>query len=157
MDINHDRGQVPPSSPTKPLRIRKQPSQIHVARSQQQLNNNSSKHSSNPSFPPRTSPLRRYNDPDASGRTNCQEKTHTRQKSDNTSTLRSTVSQRENISISDNSFGQSPSTARSTVSSYKEHYLSGSSEIIGNFVPLDSANMVIPPPKAESNGAFPSA
>jgi hypothetical protein len=156
MDINQGLGQVPPSSPTKPLRICKEPRQVRVARSQQ-LNNNLSKHSNSPSHPPRTSSLRRYNDLNTSCRANCREKTHHRQKSDNSPVIRSALSRREFTNFSDTPIGHSRSTTRSTISSYKEHYLSGSSEIIGNFVLLDSANMVTPPPKAESNRAFPEA
>jgi len=157
MDINQGTGRLLPSSPPRPLRIRKKPSPARVARSQQQLNNSKpSKPSNNPSYPPRTSSLRRNNDEDASGRAHRGEKSHRRQKSGHSSTVRSTLSRTEYPSIFDASTGGSPSTARSTVSSYKEHYLSGSSEIMGNFVPLESTDMAIQLPKAE-NRAFPNA
>lgn len=157
MDINQGIGRVPSSSPTKPLCIRKQPSQVCVARSQQHLNNNNnpSKISSDRSYPPRTSSLRRYNDPDGSDRANRREKSHSRESSDNSSAVRSALSKAEGTSIFDTSIAGSPSVARSTVSSYKEHYFSGSSEIIGNFVPLDPADMAFPPPKTKTR-AFPN-
>jgi hypothetical protein len=156
MDINQGTARVPPSSPPRPLRIRKQPNHTCAARSQQQPNNKPSNPSSNPSYPPRTSSLRRYNNPDASNSTKRGEKNHRRQKSDNSSTVRSTLSRTECTSIFDTSIGGSPSTARSTVSNYKQYYLSGSSEIIGNFVPLESTDMAFPLPEAEHNRSFPN-
>lgn len=157
MDINQGTGQLPPSSPPRLLRIRKQPSPVRVACSQQQLNNSKpSKPSNNPSYPPRTSSLRGNNDVDASDRAHRGEKSHRRQKSGHSSTVRSTLSRTGCPSIFDTSIGGSSSTVRSTISSYKEHYLSGSSEITGNFVPLTSADMAIQLPKAD-NRAFPNA
>jgi hypothetical protein len=152
MDIDQDPDRSLPSSPPKPLRIRKQPSPVRVSRPRHPSKDNKTpKHSSNPSYPPRTSSLRRDNDTAAAGDVNCREKIHSRQRGKHSSTGRPTQSSVASTSIFGPSIGGS--AARSTVSSYKERYLSGSTDIIGDFVPV-SADMALPTRKAEHQTGF---
>jgi hypothetical protein len=152
MDINQGPGQVPSSSPTQPLRIRKQHSPLRIARSQHPSSDTSQPKPSSTHYPPRTSSLRRDNDRDASSRTSSHQESYGRQKSNNSSTGRSTQSSAANTSISDPLIRGSQSAPRSPVSSYH----SGSSEIIGNFIPVDTVNMALPPLEEHLTG-FPNA
>lgn len=153
MDGDQGSGLNPASSPTPPLRIRKQPIPVRVSRRQSLNNRNKSlKHSSNPSYPPRTSSILR--DTNTSSKANCHEKIYSRRRKINASSSRSATSNAVCTSISDPSIGNS--TARSTVPSYKERYLSGSTEIIGDFVPVN-AEMALPSREAEQHTHFSNA
>jgi hypothetical protein len=152
MDIDQDPDRSLPSSPPKPLRIRKQPSPAQVLRPQHPSKDNKApKHSNNPSYPPRTSSLRKDNDTAAAGNANYRKKIHSRQRGKHSSTGRPTPSSASSTSISGPSIGDS--AARSTVSSYKERYLSSSTDIIGDFVPVN-ADMALPTRKAEHQTGF---
>jgi hypothetical protein len=140
MDINHGPGRVPPSSATQPLRIHKQHSPLRTSQSQHLNNDNYQPKSISTNYPPRTSSLLRDNDRNASSRANPREKSHGRQNSNNSSIGRLTQSSAACTSISDPLIRGSRSVPRSPISSYH----SGSSEIIGNFIPVDTVNMNLP-------------
>jgi len=157
MDRGQRLDQDPPSSPTKPLRIRKQPSPVRVSRSQQPSDGDSNRpprHSSHQHYPPRTSSLLGENDSGVSGKGKSRERIHGRQKGDNSSTGRSMPSNTAYNSISDPPIGDF--TERSTVSSLKERYLSGSTEITGDFVPVN-ADMAFSSREAEHHRVSPRA
>ncbi|PVH88715.1 hypothetical protein DL98DRAFT_622222 [Cadophora sp. DSE1049] len=148
MTSTSDFAQPPVNSDTRPLQSRKPSGQLRVARSQQQLNINESNHgiSSSPVYPPRRSSIRNFNDLNVSPSSRYREHSHQRQHSDTPSAYRSTISSKGDL-FSDTSFDAStPSmttshTTRSTGSSNHEHYLSDSSGIIGNFVPVGGSKM----------------
>ena len=156
MDIDRDHGRLLSFSPTQPLRICKQAKSTNATHTQQQLNTDNLLPHKHTRFPPRTSSLPRHLQPDAYADPSHREKSHNRQYSNNSSTVRSTLSSGE---VFDNPFVYSPSTARSTVSSLKEHHLSDSSKIIGDFVPLrsNSAAMAFPAPNIEHSKSFSNA
>jgi hypothetical protein len=160
MDINQDPDRAPFSSPapTKPLRIRKQSSPSRVTRSQHfRDSKKTSRHPKDTSYPPRTSSLRKYSDRDISGMDNRREKSHVCKNSSNSSPVRSTQSSSACASIFDTSISRSQSPTRSTISSYKELYLSDSAEIIGNFVPVNTSSMALPLVTANDHASFPNA
>jgi hypothetical protein len=150
MDIDQERSRLPHSSPTKPLRLRNQPSPDRIARSQHLNDDNHQPKPRDTRYPPRTTSLRKGNDQDAFSRAYPRKKNHGRQKSNNSSTGRSTLSSAAYTSISDPSVRGSKSTAPSPVSSYH----SGSTEIIGNFVPVDTVNMTLSPLEEERHTGF---
>ncbi|KAG4444426.1 hypothetical protein IFR05_000017 [Cadophora sp. M221] len=140
--------QPPIHSHTKPLQIRKPSGQLRVAQSHQQLNGNTTNHgvSSSPIYPPRRSSIRNFNELNTSPTPRDRENVHQRQHSDTPSAFRSTISSKGDF-LSDTSVDAStpsmtsPLTARSTASSNHAHYLSDSSGIIGNFVPVGANKM----------------
>lgn len=147
MDINQepDRAQRSSPAPTKPLRIHKQPSPSRVARSQRSCDSNRTPgHFNATRYPPRTSSLRKDGDKNMVARDNCRVKNRVPQNNNNFSPVHSTQSTAVSTSIYDTSIAGSQSTARSTVSSFKELYISDSAEIIGNFVPVNTVEMVLP-------------
>lgn len=150
IDMDQERGRLPRSSPTKPLRLRNQPSPDRIARNQHLNDDNYQPKPSDTRYPPRTTSLHRGNDQDAFSRAHSREKNHGRQKSNNSSTGMSTLSSAAYTSISDPSARGSKSTAPSPVSSYH----SGSTEIIGNFVPVDTAHMALSPLEEERHTGF---
>jgi len=157
MDRGEGHDQDPPSSPTRPLCIRKQPSPVRLSRPQHRIEGDSvkpPKNSSRQRYPPRTSSLLRDNDSGVSRKCKRGESIHGRQKSDNSPTSKSLPSNPVHNSISDPSFGDS--TAHSTVSSLKERYLSGSTDIIGDFIPVN-ADMAFLSRKAEHRTVSPNA
>ncbi|KAH9224493.1 hypothetical protein DL95DRAFT_452248 [Leptodontidium sp. 2 PMI_412] len=148
MDPSSEFAQPLIHSHTKPLQIRKPSGQLRVAQSHQQLNGNAPNHgvSSSPIYPPRRSSIRNFNELNASPPSRSRENGHQRQHSDTPSAFRSTISSKGDF-FSDTSVDAStpsmtsPHTARSTVSSNHAHYLSDSSGIIGNFVPVGANKM----------------
>ncbi|KAH7336383.1 hypothetical protein BKA65DRAFT_538514 [Rhexocercosporidium sp. MPI-PUGE-AT-0058] len=147
MDPSSEFAQPPIHSHTKPLIIRKPSGQLRVARSQQQLNENNLSHgvSSSPVYPPRRSSIRNFHEPSAPP-TRSRENSHQRQHSDTPSALRSTVSSKGDFLSTTSVDASTPSmtsphTARSPASSNHPHYLSDSSGIIGNFMPVGGNNM----------------
>ncbi len=157
MDLDRDFASYFEPTTTLPLRIYKQVDQAHTNQNQQQLgdsNQDKNTYKENTAFPPRTSSLRKSNDLPVAEPLDHREIAHNRQRSDATSGVPSTLSSYRGECLSDASIGHfSPvDTARSTPSSYKGHYLSGSSGIIGNFVPINSLNMTVSNPIPESNG-----
>lgn len=150
IDMDQERGRLPRSSPTKPLRLRNQPSPDRIARNQHLNDDNYQPKPSDTRYPPRTTSLHRGNDQDAFSRAHSREKNHGRQKSNNSSTGMSTLSSAAYTSISDPSARGSKPTAPSPVSSYH----SGSTEIIGNFVPVDTAHMALSPLEEERHTGF---
>ncbi|KAE8453493.1 hypothetical protein EG329_010354 [Mollisiaceae sp. DMI_Dod_QoI] len=157
MDLDRDFASYFEPTTTLPLRIYKQASQVRTAQGQQHLgDNNQDKppHKGKTAFPPRTSSLHKSNALPVAEPLNHREVAHNRQPSDATSVVPSTLSSYRSECLFDASTGHpSPiDTARSTLSSYKGHHLSGSSGIIGNFVPITSPNMTISNPIPESNG-----
>lgn len=131
---------------TAPLRIHKQSKQVRSAQSQQHPKDIASPQKSSTPFPPRESSLR--NSKAMPMPFESVGYRHARQKSDTASAVPSTStrSSHRDRYLSDASI-YSPSlvdTARSTVASSKEHYISGSAEIIGNFMPVGTQNMAKP-------------
>lgn len=152
MDPDRKSASSTNSANPPPLRINKQTKQVRIAPSQQQQGeNNSDKEST--FFPPRTSSMRNTNALPALESVR-REVAHRRKPSDATSGVPSTLSSYRGHYLSDASGGQSSAidTTRSTVSSYKAHYVSGSSDIIGNFVPIDSQVMAPSSADSEPNG-----
>jgi hypothetical protein len=150
MDIDQERSQIPRSSPTKPSRLRNQHSPDRIAQNQHLNDENYRPKPSDTRYPPRTTSLHRDNEQDAFSRAYPRKKNHGRQKSNNSSTGRSTLSSAAYTSISDPSVRGSKSTAPSPVSSFH----SGSTEIIGNFIPVDNANMALSPLEEERYTGF---
>ena len=154
MDRDQEPDQHLPSSPTKPLRICKQPSPVKLSRSQPPSDSDNikqSKHSSRQRYPPRTSSLLRGNESGASGKCRRREKSHGHHKKDHSSIDRSMPPNPAYNNIPDPPVGDS--IAHSTVPSLKERYLSGSTEIIGDFMPVN-ADMVVPSREAEHQPDF---
>jgi len=120
-----------PSRP-KPLHIRKQSSQIHIANQHNSSNHSEIVH------PPRTSSIRSRHPADSEIFNLHSTCTKTPSVVESAPSAHSSYRAQY---ISDTSIN-SPSTARSTVSSYKGRYLSrASSEIMGDFIPVDASDM----------------
>ncbi|KAF8852095.1 hypothetical protein BDZ45DRAFT_126304 [Acephala macrosclerotiorum] len=147
-----------PSPP--PLRIFKQPGHVRVAQSQQQLGEDNP-YKENLTFPPRISSMRtselvddgfglpiaetfNYVDRDRG---------HNRKRSNATSSAATAQSSRAINSVTNPSAGYPArvNTSGSALSNYSSQHLSGSSGIIGNFVPFDSPAMNISAPAANNN------
>ncbi len=150
MDIDQERGRLSRSSPTKPLRFRNHLSPDRIARNQHLNEDNYQPKTSDTRYPPRITSFHRGNDQDAFRRAHSRKKNHGRQKSNNSSTGKSTLSSAAYTSIYDPSVHSSKSTAPSPMSSYH----SGSTEIIGNFVPVDTAHMALSPLEEERHSGF---
>ncbi|KAK0109793.1 hypothetical protein ONS95_002467 [Cadophora gregata] len=159
MDSTSDFVQPAVSSDTRPLQIRKASGQLRVARSHHQLNMNDRNHgiSISAAYPPRRSSIRNINDVNASPSSRYREQGHQRQHSETPSAYRSTISSKGDL-LSDTSFdASSPSmttsnSTRSTGSSNHAHYLSDSSDIIGNFVPVGGNKMPSQHASSSSSG-----
>ncbi|CZT51292.1 uncharacterized protein RSE6_12416 [Rhynchosporium secalis] len=147
---------------TKPLQIRKASNQLHVAQSQQQLNDYSSTHgsihgvSSSPIYPPRRSSIRKINVSAAPSPTRTRENGHMRPRSDTPSEYRFTISDAGDFLLDTSVDASTPPmmnshSTRSTGSSNHACYPSDSSGIIGNFVPV-GANQMENQPSTYSNG-----
>ncbi len=150
METGQGPSQDPPSSPTRPLRIRKHLSPLRLPRPQQvsEDGKKARKHSSNQRHPPRTSSLLRDKNADASGKVTNRERAHGGQKRSNSWTGQSAPSNAACTSTSDPFMDKS--TAQSAVSSFKERYLSGSTEILGDFVPVN-IDMALPSRRTEQH------
>jgi len=155
MDIDKGIAQIHAhiSSP-KPLRIHKQSSQAEGVPIQHLVEQKSHKRRHhNPTYPPRTSSLRNSRELSASGASHSRDGSPCRHKANTSFPTPLGLSSYKGDRHSNTSTGvpSSRTTARSTVSSYKAHYLSDpSSGIIGDFVPLYSPNMANPPLNAGS-------
>jgi hypothetical protein len=145
MDQNRDAAHLPLRSPTpKPLRIHKQKSQVHYAKSHQQLNQNKAhqEHHENPVYAPRPSATREFIPSVAPSQARATRSDTLSRLGD---TTRSTMSSSRGRHTSNTSNGGGPvsiSTARSTLSSFKEAYFSDESpSIMGDFVPINPLEM----------------
>ncbi|CZR52017.1 uncharacterized protein PAC_01894 [Phialocephala subalpina] len=150
-----------PSPP--PLRIYKQSGQVRVAQSQQQLGENNP-YKEAPTFPPRTSSMRKSDlVDDGFGRPIAEtfdyvdrDKVHTRSRKRSNATFAAAPAQsiRSINSLTDPSTGHSVpvNTTGSVLSNYSGQYVSGSSGIIGNFVPFDPPAMNTSAPAPSANG-----
>jgi hypothetical protein len=156
MDLDRDAARFSPRSPIKPkpLHVRKQSSHVQLARSQQHLNQNKTyqEHYKTPVYPPRTSPTR---EGVQSFDIPQDHATLAETPSGLNNTTRSSLSSYRDRYISGISV-EAPSTGvsttRSTVSSYKESYLSDASpEIMGDFVPINPLDMAYRPATAEGS------
>jgi hypothetical protein len=141
---------LPHCSPTRPLQLRKQPSQLVATQSNTKLNdNNPFKFEAQPKqvlHPPRFSSIIKS---DAS------KKSHNRQESNNSTQSTISSHRRRSITSADTSGHISSSaTVHSKVPSTKEQSLANSSGLIGDFVPVPSTKMAAPPRASDEKGEF---
>ena len=148
MDHKKSFTRHPHLSPTRPLYLHKQSSQVHATRSQPQLNNNNANtaQSNVPTFPPRTSSMRNS---DASGKSYSREAVEAL--AFPAETALSTLSRhgKKHRSGTSSNGNSSIASTLSTVSSIKTYDLSDSSSaMMGDFIPISAADLkTAQPPK----------
>ena len=146
MDLDPEYVCFTPPSPTRPLRLRNENSQIQSMQIQKELSNNNPYRgqSRNQAPPPRSSSLRQSDSSDASGSIPYRMGSHLKEKSYSSSADTSKSLTKGEGYLSTGSIARQPSDtlAESTARVRKAKYLSDtSSGIIGNFVPVDYPNM----------------
>jgi hypothetical protein len=156
MDLDRGAARLPPRSPSrpKPLHIRKQLSQAQFVQSHQQFDRDQDyqEYYENSASPPQSSSAGNQEQPfePYGTRASRPETTSGADKSTRSSQSSHRVRYRSDTSIK----VPSASTARSTVSSYKQSYISDASpEIMGDFVPINPLDMVSRPATADGSKA----
>jgi len=141
---------LPHCSPTRPLQLRKQTSQLIAAQSNARLSDNnpfkSKAQTKQVVYPSRSSSLIR---------SSASEKGHNCQQS--IASAHSAISSHRGKSVtSADTSGHlfSSTTTRSTVSSAKEQSIADSSGLIGNFIPVPSPKMALPTRVSDEKGEF---
>jgi hypothetical protein len=154
--MEQDRGvtrRPPPSrSRPKPLHIRKQLSQPHIARSRKQLDQDQTyqEHFENSVYPPLPSSAGSHGQSFESDRSRTSRSETTSRVNESAQSSLSSHKGRYRSATSIELPFTSNSTTRSTVSSYQQGYISDASpEIMGDFVPINPLDMANRPATAD--------
>jgi hypothetical protein len=158
MDRDRGASRLPIRSPTKPkpLHIRKQLSEAHIAQRHQHSNQDQNNQEQEVILVYKVQSSTDASDRGQSLEPHQERVSQSESAAQADKSARSSHSSNKGRYFSDTSARvQSASTARSTVSSFKQSYMSDTSpEIMGDFVPINPLNMVSRPATANSDDAI---